>query len=216
MSNFLKFKSARINRIEYLSLSLFSLLIMLIIHFAPNIILLIAPDATNFSQQLPGITRFLTALWFLLTLSIFAAYKILLGIKRLHDLNHSSWFMLLAVLALVPIIRRACIAGEIYLLCASGTKGKNRFDEQPQPASSAHKITLFTCIFLLIITITGLGILGSIERSKKKMLYINTSDWKTFTTVKEQGGWFDDFTSRYKLSPYQQGSPYFAVRNTVK
>jgi hypothetical protein len=117
--------------------------------------------------------------------------------------------MLLAILTFIPIINLACIAGEIYLLCASGTKGKNRFDEQPQPASSAHKIALFTCIFLLVIAIVGFGVLVGISPPKEKALYINTSNWKTCATK----NFMIKFPGNYEVT---KGHPAKGVTSVIR
>ena len=50
---------------------------------------------------------------------------IMLGIRRLHDLNKSGWFMLLG---LVPFIN---IIFALYLLLAPGTNGWNEYGEDP-------------------------------------------------------------------------------------
>ena len=50
---------------------------------------------------------------------------IMAAIRRLHDLNRSGWFLLLT---LVPIVN--FIFG-IYILCFRGTKGANKYGEDP-------------------------------------------------------------------------------------
>ena len=51
--------------------------------------------------------------------------SIMLGIRRLHDLNKSGWFMLVS---LIPFIN---ILFALYLLLAQGSVGYNRYGEDP-------------------------------------------------------------------------------------
>lgn len=48
-----------------------------------------------------------------------------LGVRRWHDLNHSGWWMLLA---LIPVVN---ICATIYLIFARGTKGPNDYGDDP-------------------------------------------------------------------------------------
>lgn len=50
---------------------------------------------------------------------------IMLAIRRLHDLDKSGWFLLLALIPLVDIILL------LYLWLMPGTVGRNRFGEDP-------------------------------------------------------------------------------------
>ena len=169
MSDFLKFEAARINRIEYLSLKLFIAGITITA-------ILIAILASLLSKILGGIFFIFISL-----LIIFAiVYGILLTIKRLHDLNHNGWFVFLGIaLSLIPIINTAWA---LYLLCVPGTKDENRFGEQPQPATLSHKITLFVCLLVLVLTIAGLIIFSVIMQPKDKSLRPKPSHWKTCAT----------------------------------
>lgn len=51
--------------------------------------------------------------------------SIMLGIRRLHDLEKSGWFMLLVLIPFVNIIFG------LYLLLASGTVGYNKYGSDP-------------------------------------------------------------------------------------
>ena len=53
------------------------------------------------------------------------AGNIMLMIRRLHDLDKNGWF---AILAIVPVIGAIF---SIYLFCAKGTDGRNRYGEDP-------------------------------------------------------------------------------------
>lgn len=50
---------------------------------------------------------------------------IMIGIRRLHDLDKSGWFMLIVLIPFVNIIFA------LYLLLASGTVGYNQYGEDP-------------------------------------------------------------------------------------
>lgn len=170
MADFFKFEAARINRIEYLSLIFLIPAIISIAIFSPPIII------TIFHINMLG--KLLIAILFISALMLyvfFIVYKIILGIKRLHDLNHSG---LTILFLLVPLFNIGWI---FYMLCAPGTEGKNRFGKQPQPARLAHKITLFVSLFLLMITIIGLVIFG-ITQSTDTVSHANISNWKTCAT----------------------------------
>ncbi|MGE5624396.1 MAG: DUF805 domain-containing protein [Bacillota bacterium] len=56
-------------------------------------------------------------------------YGIALGVRRLHDLDKSGWWLLLS---LVPLVN---LGLAIYMLFFSGTIGENRFGPQPPPNS---------------------------------------------------------------------------------
>ena len=63
-------------------------------------------------------------LGFILTLVSFVGY-IMIGIRRLHDLNHSGWFMLIDIIPYVNILLA------LYLLFFKGTDGPNKYGEDP-------------------------------------------------------------------------------------
>lgn len=51
------------------------------------------------------------------------------GVRRLHDTNHSGWFIL------VPLYN-------LYLLCINGTQGENRFGPDPKGGDSFNSDAL--------------------------------------------------------------------------
>ena len=53
------------------------------------------------------------------------AGNIMLMIRRLHDLDKNGWF---AILAIVPVIG---FIFSVYLFCAKGTDGWNKYGEDP-------------------------------------------------------------------------------------
>jgi uncharacterized membrane protein YhaH (DUF805 family) len=50
--------------------------------------------------------------------------SIAVGVRRMHDTNHSGWFLL------VPFYN-------VYLACIEGTRGPNRFGENPKPENES-------------------------------------------------------------------------------
>lgn len=53
-------------------------------------------------------------------------------IRRLHDLNLSGWFYLIfLVLFLIPLINFLAWIGLIVVMCLPGTKGPNKWGEDP-------------------------------------------------------------------------------------
>lgn len=81
---------------------------------------------TNISPEIltdfvPGNWAIVTGIWAIISgVGIF-----MLMIRRLHDLNKSGWF---AVLAVVPIIG---LIFSIYLFCTRGQIGSNKYGEHP-------------------------------------------------------------------------------------
>lgn len=56
---------------------------------------------------------------------VIVAYKIILDIRRCHDLNYTGW---LALLGLIPIVE---FIFAIYLACFTGVKGPNEYGADP-------------------------------------------------------------------------------------
>jgi uncharacterized membrane protein YhaH (DUF805 family) len=70
------------------------------------------------------------------------------GVRRLHDLDKSGWWMLLAI---VPLVNLGLI---IYLVFFPGSGGDNRFGEEPSPNSGwviLGALVYIACIPLGII-----------------------------------------------------------------
>jgi len=51
--------------------------------------------------------------------------SIMAGIRRLHDLNRSGWFMLIVLIPIVDVIFG------LYMLFRRGTEGSNKYGEDP-------------------------------------------------------------------------------------
>ena len=106
----------RINRMQYLkykiALFAFGLILILTALLIGNIFNLIAPIvgfiATGFLMIVVAVPIFLV--------------DILLGVRRLHDMNLTGWFMVLMFIPYVNLLFTA------FLFCWKGTEGKNEYD----------------------------------------------------------------------------------------
>lgn len=65
------------------------------------------------------------------TIIIFLIFKISLSVKRLHDLDKTGWFLLIQVLFFIPAINLILSLFNLYLLFAPGTKGVNKYGDDP-------------------------------------------------------------------------------------
>jgi uncharacterized membrane protein YhaH (DUF805 family) len=74
------------------------------------------------------------------------------SVRRLHDLNHSGWFVLLSF---VPFLN---ILVGLYLIFAPGTQGSNDFGPAPSPNPTWVKV----CAFGIPVFVMVIGILAAI------------------------------------------------------
>lgn len=70
-------------------------------------------------------TSFLISLLFGIISLAIAASAISLGVRRLHDLDKSGWWLLIGVIPLIGFLF------QIYLLAAKGTDGVNTYGYDP-------------------------------------------------------------------------------------
>ena len=82
----------------------------------------------------------------------YAVLSIGFGVRRLHDLDKSGWWILLMF---VPLVNLGLL---LYMLFAPGTIGENRFGQQPPPNSTWVIIGAWS---FLIVPVFG-GILAAI------------------------------------------------------
>ncbi len=99
--------SGRISRRQYWMFALYSMLISL----AFNIVITVLP--------------FLAILSLIYSLAILVP-SLSLIIRRLHDVNLSGWFLLIAV---VPFLGALAL---LFLLCMPSDKGENKFGAEPK------------------------------------------------------------------------------------
>ncbi|MDR0734190.1 MAG: DUF805 domain-containing protein [Elusimicrobiota bacterium] len=122
----------RASRAQYSSFTAWQILILILlgvlIHFLPQ-----------FSKTIGIIVNLFLIASFIPMLTI--------GIRRLHDLDRSGWLM---VLAFIPLINLIFF---LVLLLHPGTKGENRFGEEPK-AITDWKI--IAAIFVLVVMVIGI------------------------------------------------------------
>lgn len=107
----------RIKRLPYFLYAIALLLIMVVFEIG------IMMFGSVYTLQ-PGIINMVpTVIWIIeITLYILIVYSmVILSIKRLHDRNHSGWWL---AIGLIPILTPFML---IYLLFFPGTSGANRF-----------------------------------------------------------------------------------------
>jgi len=81
-------------------------------------------------------------------------FSITFGIRRLHDIDKSGWWILLLLIPIVNIIFG------LYILFAKGTEGVNRFG--PQRGTPQWEKVLGWIYIILIPLVSVLGILAAI------------------------------------------------------
>ena len=106
----------RLNRLRFLKYHVIWLLISTVIGFILGFIGgLVAGNTDNALVTVPaGIWSFVAGVG-----------SIMINIRRLHDLDKSGWFLLLALVSIVNVIF------VFYLWLMPGTVGRNRFGEDP-------------------------------------------------------------------------------------
>jgi len=72
-----------------------------------------------------------------------------IGVKRLHDVNKSAWFLLLFLIPLVNIFFG------LYMLFARGTDGPNNYGPPPPPNSRAVIITAYLLIGIMVLGVAA-------------------------------------------------------------
>ena len=106
----------RLNRLRYLKYHVIFALLSALIGFVISFVCaLLSGDPESVLVTVPmGILSFVVSIG-----------GIMLGVRRLHDLNKTGWFMLLGLVPLINIIFL------FYLLLAPGTNGWNDYGEDP-------------------------------------------------------------------------------------
>lgn len=106
----------RLNRLRYLKYHVIFALLSALFGFVISFVCaLLSGDPESVLVTVPmGILSFVVSIG-----------GIMLGVRRLHDLNKTGWFMLLGLVPLINIIFL------FYLLLAPGTNGWNDYGEDP-------------------------------------------------------------------------------------
>ena len=90
--------------------------------FLAAIVVGIVEAITGLSGMVAGVYGPLTVILLLATF----VPSLAVGIRRLHDTDKSGWFMLIA---LIPFVGGLIL---LVLFCLEGTRGPNRFGEDPK------------------------------------------------------------------------------------
>ena len=106
----------RLNRLAYIKYMIILALIMATAKFTMSCMATFLTGDPN-GALVMMITYFLVA--------VAGAGNIALMIRRLHDLDKSGWFTVLAIIPVVGLIF------SVYLFCAKGTDGWNRYGKDP-------------------------------------------------------------------------------------
>lgn len=138
----------RFGRFSYLAwLFLLSIVLMIVVFVAAgSMTALLDPNAME-SFSLPAL------IMMIVIYVVFIYFSIVFSIRRLHDRNHSGWFVLLM---LVPAVN---IALSIYLIFAKGTEGSNNFGPQ-RPTKGWEKVLAWIYILLIPLAIISLVYVG--------------------------------------------------------
>lgn len=117
---FFNFKG-RINRLRYF---LYGIPISIVI----GIVYYIA--IYNLDYQIRTSTYIIIIIYFLV-LILCSISRLSLGIRRLHDLNLSGWFILIEFTSLIPFVRIISLIFGLYLLFAPGKNEGNYYGDDP-------------------------------------------------------------------------------------
>ena len=106
----------RLNRLRYLKY-------MILLALVAGLSTFVMSSMATFLTGDPNgfLVKFVTMIWAVAA----GAGNIMLMIRRLHDLNKSGWFALLAIVPVVGMIF------SIYLFCAAGQVGWNQYGADP-------------------------------------------------------------------------------------
>ncbi len=140
--------SQRIGRVRYLAYSAVSSIILgvLVTLLAGSEVLTLLAAGEG-QAGFPVFSVVALVLYYLATIVI----SIILGVRRLHDLDKSGWFWLLF---LVPFVN---IGMSIYILFFPGSPESNRFGGKPEPNTAVTWIA--GLVFPIIVTV---GIVAAI------------------------------------------------------
>lgn len=126
----------RSRRMEYWMFALFQFLVVLAFGIVAISLIGISADmTTSFESNTTAIVA--VSLFSLLYLGLFFIPSIAVAVRRWHDQNQSGWFILLFfVLGLIPIVGILASIANIVFMCLPGTKGPNKYGEDPLEAEN--------------------------------------------------------------------------------
>ncbi len=79
---------------------------------------------------------------------IFTIFMICITIRRIHDLNKSGWLWLLLIIPFINIVFG------IYIMCAKGTEGANKYGPQRATEQTEKLLGTIYAIFLAIFIVS--------------------------------------------------------------
>lgn len=129
----------RSRRTEYWMFALFQFLFLLV--FVALFAALIGFSADFSAIENNPLLWILGAVFLLSYLGLFFIPGIAVTVRRWHDQNQSGWFILLfVVLGLIPIVGGLSSIAQIVFMCLPGTKGPNKYGEDPLQAQSLDDV----------------------------------------------------------------------------
>ena len=123
--------NGRIGRLRYLAYAFGVPVLMFVL------IGIVAAIAASISETLVGVVAALGGIAVLIV-------GISFGLRRLHDLDKSAWWLLLFIIPLANIILG------LYMLFGRGVGGSNRYGLQPPANSTGVKVTAALCILYFL------------------------------------------------------------------
>jgi len=112
LNNYFSFKG-RLNRWKYF----IYLLPLVITASLPYVTVLLIPTTYLYQDDITTI--------------ILLILRISLSVRRLHDLNITGWLLLIQLLFFITAIDLILIIFDLYLLFVPGTKGANKYGDDP-------------------------------------------------------------------------------------
>jgi len=122
----------------------------------------LSPESFASPEQIDFSNPVLIALMVLAAIAYIAliVISIMLMIKRLHDRNHSGWWVLaLYVGAVIPFVNIVAIIGFLYVMFWPGQKTGNRFGG-PRPTKGWEKVVGIISLVLMIGSIVAAFAMG--------------------------------------------------------
>lgn len=114
--------NGRSRRKEYWMFTLYSLVIFMVLYIAGFVTI-----------EKTGISMVFFGLAFIYALAILVP-NLAVSVRRLHDIDKSGWFILLAFVPVVSLVL-------LVLFCLDGTPGDNRFGPSPKAVSQTAAIS---------------------------------------------------------------------------
>lgn len=130
--------SGRSRRKEYWMFFLLHLIVLFAIGIFGAILGTFSPEAFT-PEGIGGISTggiILFSLFGLYALAIFIP-SLAVQVRRLHDTERSGWWVLLGI---IPIVNYIGFIVLLVFYCLEGTKGKNRFGDDPKMSDNAGDV----------------------------------------------------------------------------